>query len=241
MGPLDILLIVLAVAGIWAVAELALTLRRARGTVQSLDQTVEGVNDVIAEARPVISKLDGMVDDVQPLIKHVDEAVCDLKPLMVKVDSSLEELQPALAQVEPLLAQGSIAVEALSADLLEVNAVLRDVGDVTSNMSTASDAVSGLANAASEKVHRLFNRGQRAQDATGERTLTEPDAAAGDAQGAASDPAAVDVAVPDESAAPAADSQPERAERRAAGASYYTYADDADSAARPATTEDTDE
>lgn len=128
MDPMKIALIVLAAAGVWAVVELALVLRRTRGVVDSLDKTVEQVNSTIEEARPVVAKLDGVVD----------------------------ELQPAVAQIEPLLKQATVAVEALSADLVEVNGVLRDVSAVSGAASIASNAVTGLADAASEKVHKLF-------------------------------------------------------------------------------------
>lgn len=128
MDPMKIALIVLAAAGVWAVVELALVLRRTRGVVDSLDKTVEQVNSTIEEARPVVAKLDGVVD----------------------------ELQPAVAQIEPLLKQATVAVEALSADLVEVNGVLRDVSAVSGAASSASNAVTGLADAASEKVHKLF-------------------------------------------------------------------------------------
>lgn len=158
MDPLQIVLIVLALVAIWAVIELALVLRRARSTVDSLDKTVGSINDTIAQTKPVI--------------EHLDETLTDVKPVMAKLDTSLEELQPALTQVEPLLRQGSIAVEALSADLIEVNGVLRDVSEVTGSMSSASGAVSGIASAASEKVQRLLNR-HREENTTGERTLTE--------------------------------------------------------------------
>ncbi|MCF2620759.1 DUF948 domain-containing protein [Collinsella tanakaei] len=130
MEPLQIVLIVLAVAGVWAVVELALTLRKSRSTIQTVDRAVGELNETLGEARPVIAKL----------------------------DTTLDDLQPALNQVEPLLKQGSIAIEALSADLIEVNGVLRDVSEVTGSMSSASGAVSGIASAASEKVQRLFSK-----------------------------------------------------------------------------------
>ena len=44
MEPMQIVLVVLALVGVWAVAELALTLRRTRDVVASLDKTVEQVN-----------------------------------------------------------------------------------------------------------------------------------------------------------------------------------------------------
>ncbi len=134
MEPMQIVLVALALVGVWAVAELALTLRRTRDVVASLDKTVEQVNSTIEEARPVVAKLDGVVD----------------------------ELQPAVAQVEPLLKQATVAVEALSADLIEVNGVLRDVSAVSGAASSASNAVTELADAASGKVQRLLHRGHKA-------------------------------------------------------------------------------
>lgn len=147
MEPLQIVLIILVVAGIWAAVELALVLRRARSTVDTLDTTLNGINETLAETKPVIEKLDATLDD----------------------------MQPALGQVEPLLKQGSIAIEALSADLIEVNGVLRDVSSVTGSMSTASGAVSGIASAATEKVHKFLNKRQ-GEPADPERTLTEKSA-----------------------------------------------------------------
>lgn len=135
MAVIQIALAVLCIAGIWAVVELALTLRASRSAVDGLDKTVEELSETIAEVRPLVSKVDGVIDD----------------------------LQPALAQVEPLLRQGSSAVEALSADLVEVNGVLRDISQITGTVSSASDAMSGLAGAASEKVHKLFSRRRPAE------------------------------------------------------------------------------
>ena len=117
MDPLHILLALLVIAGIWALIELALTIRRARTTVDSLDKTMGEVNDMLAETRPVVAKLDGAID----------------------------ELQPALTQVEPLLKSANVAVDALTSNLIEVEAVVRDVSAVTGAAANAGNAVSGVA------------------------------------------------------------------------------------------------
>ncbi|MFQ7393370.1 MAG: hypothetical protein ACLRM9_09135 [Collinsella aerofaciens] len=59
MSPIQIALLLLAVAGVWAIAELALTLRKTRNVVDSLDKTVNDLNNTIAEAQPVVAKLTG--------------------------------------------------------------------------------------------------------------------------------------------------------------------------------------
>lgn len=130
MDPLHILLVLLVIAGIWAVIELALTIRRARTTVDSLDKTMDEVNDMLAETRPVVAKLDGAID----------------------------ELQPALTQVEPLLKSANVAVDALTSNLIEVEAVVRDVSAVTGAAANAGNAVSGVADSASEAVQKLLGK-----------------------------------------------------------------------------------
>lgn len=130
MDLLHILLVLLVIAGIWAVIELALTIRRARTTVDSLDKTMGEVNDMLAETRPVVAKLDGAID----------------------------ELQPALTQVEPLLKSANVAVDALTSNLIEVEAVVRDVSAVTGAAANAGNAVSGVADSASEAVQKLLGK-----------------------------------------------------------------------------------
>ena len=62
MEPLKIMLIVLAAAGVWAVVELALTLRKARTT---LDEVSHSATEAIDQATPIIAKLDETSDEAQ--------------------------------------------------------------------------------------------------------------------------------------------------------------------------------
>ena len=130
MSPIQIALLLLAVAGVWAVVELALTLRKTRTVVDSLDKTVSDLNNTLAEAQPVVAKLDGAVD----------------------------ELTPALAQVEPLLKSSKTAVDALTSNLVEVEAVVRDISEVTGSVAEASNAVSSVTDSAAGAVQKLFNK-----------------------------------------------------------------------------------
>lgn len=158
MEPLQILLIVLVIAAIWAVVELALTIRRARSSVDTIDKTVDEVNEMLAETRPVVSKLDGVIDD----------------------------LQPAITQVEPLLKSANVAVDALTSNLVEVEAVVRDVSTVTGAAASAGNAVSGAADSASAAVQRLFGKFKPNGGDT-ERALTESDEAAAAPEPASTD------------------------------------------------------
>lgn len=183
MDPLHILLVLLVIAGIWAVIEFALTIRRARTTVDSLDKTMGEVNDMLAETRPVVAKLDGAID----------------------------ELQPALTQVEPLLKSANVAVDALTSNLIEVEAVVRDVSAVTGAAANAGNAVSGVADSASEAVQKLLGKFKPGSPDP-ERALNE---------GADSSREAVSTSAPEDAPAEA----PAPAPR------YYTYDSEPSSAA----------
>lgn len=130
MEPIQIALIVLVLAGIWALVELALVLRRTRSTVDSLDKTVKDLNNTLAEAQPIVAKLDGAID----------------------------ELQPALVQIEPLVSSANDAVAALTSTIVEVEGVVRDVSAVSGAAASAGDAVSALSDSASSAVSKLIDK-----------------------------------------------------------------------------------
>ena len=144
MDPLQIVLIVVCVAAVWALIEIALLARKGRASVQTLDSAVSEINETLAEAKPVIAKL----------------------------DDTLEELQPAVQRVEPLLASANVAVDALSANLVEVEAVVRDVSSFTGTAVNAKHAARGVANSATGAVQRFLNK-RKGEEGDTDRALTE--------------------------------------------------------------------
>ena len=165
MSPIQIALLLLAVAGVWAVIELALTLRKTRTVVDSLDKTVSDLNNTLAEAQPVVAKLDGAVD----------------------------ELTPALAQVEPLLKSSKTAVDALTSNLVEVEAVVRDISQVTGSVAEASNAVQKLFNkvkAPAADADRKLAAAAEAEQPTEHVLIGEAEDEAADGADASQKPAA---------------------------------------------------
>lgn len=104
MQPLDILLIVLVIAAVWAVAELALTLRKARTT---LDEVSHSATEAIDQATPVIAKLDGVVDELQPALREVT-------PLVEKVTVTVDEANQSLGTVNGILGDVSSATHGVA-------------------------------------------------------------------------------------------------------------------------------
>ena len=123
LTPMDAVLIVLAIVGIWAVVELALTLRRARAAVE---EVARSANDTIEQVQPVIAKLDGAMDDLQPAVKQVD-------PLVTKVDGVVGEASASLEAARDILA-----------DVATVSGAAGVTDAVTSVASTAASAATGI-------------------------------------------------------------------------------------------------
>lgn len=143
MDYMQIVLILLALAGVWAVVELALTIRKTRKVAGSLDKTIDQLNNTIAEAQPIVSKLDGAVD----------------------------ELGPALTQIDPLLKSATTAVDALTSDLVEIEGVVRDVSSVSGAAADASNVVTGITSSASDAVQRLLGKKKNNNAASSDRAL----------------------------------------------------------------------
>jgi len=96
MEPLTIVLIVLGIAAIWAVAELAITLRKARAT---LDEVSHSATEAIDQTTPIISKLDGVVDELQPALREVTPLVEKLSVVMDEATVSLDNVNGILGDV----------------------------------------------------------------------------------------------------------------------------------------------
>ena len=140
MDFLYIALLVLAVVGIWAVVELALTARTAR---KSVDKISASANEVIEQAQPIVAKLDGIVDELEPVAK---EAL----PLLKKAEVSLDTANVSLERVNGILE--------------DVSSVSGTASSVTGVVNRAAEsAVSGVASvvsrlkgtASSERAARL--------------------------------------------------------------------------------------
>ena len=135
MDAMTIALIVLVAAAVWAVVELALTLRRTRRSVADLTDSVTGVVD---EMRPVITKLDGAADELVPASKRIE-------PILEKAATSVDLLNVDLVRVEGILS--------------DVNTVTGTGARVSDAVSGAADAVAtGVGRAAAKVAGKVQGR-----------------------------------------------------------------------------------
>lgn len=124
MEPLTIVLIVLAIVAVWAVAEMAITIRKARA---ALDEISHSATEAIDQVTPVVSKLDGVVDELQPALREVP-------PMMDKVSTLMDEASVSLNSVNSILGDVSSATHGVAG-----------VGDAAGRIvNTATSAAVGV-------------------------------------------------------------------------------------------------
>lgn len=151
MDLLHIVLVVLVVAAVWAVVELALTIRKARS---SLEEVVNSANETIAQVQPIITKADGIVDDLQP-------SVAQVPALLEKAEGTITSATDALDNVNVILG-----------DVSTVSGVTANVTNTVTKAATS--AVTGVAGAISKIGTRGANPQPKLEEATGEESVPAP-------------------------------------------------------------------
>lgn len=159
MEPLTIALIVLVIAGIWAVIELALFLRRTR---KSVADVTDSLNQTIVEFQPTVAKLDGIVDELGSSSKQ-------LEPILEKASTTVDLVNVNLVRTESVLA--------------DVNTATNTAANLTTSVSAtagnAAAAVAGAVNKVAGKVtgkakpSKLANSAEPARLAEAEAPVVE--------------------------------------------------------------------
>lgn len=159
LDPLQLVLVILVLAAVWAVVELALTLRHARASVDEVTQTA---NETIEQAQPIIAKLDGVMDDLQPAIKQVD-------PLVERVGDAVDSANESLGKVNGILG-----------DVSSVSSTAADVTDMVNGVATS--AAAGVTNVINRISGKGDGAGRHAARLRGESASVEDAGAQGSAR-----------------------------------------------------------
>lgn len=153
MEPLQIALIVLVVAGIWTIVELALTLRKTRSAVE---EVTHSAHEAIEQVQPIIAKADGMVDDLQPSMKHVN-------PMLLKATTSVDLLNANLAELDGILSDISNVSGAASNATIAAGEV---VGHATSAAAGLVNKITGKKNKTAPDALHAAHEPARLTDTT---------------------------------------------------------------------------
>lgn len=119
MDPLQIFLIILVIAGIFALVELGLLFKKSRTVVEEVSKNA---NDTIEQMQPIIQKVDGMVDDLQPAVKQV-------QPLLDKAGTAVDVATVDMASLNDILSDVSTMTNTAS----NVTTTVSKVADNTAN------------------------------------------------------------------------------------------------------------
>ncbi len=164
----------------------------------------------------------------------VEDMKKQLDPTLESVQRMTKALEPAVDKVDPLVDRVSLTVDAANLEIMRLDSILEDVGEITDSASNAVGAVETVTNAPVElmnsvtsKVRGAFKT-KRASDESVK--LGEAKAAAADAEGAKLEsPAQASEPVQDQAAAGVASdgvAETEKApivEQQQEGPAYFTY------------------
>ena len=162
MDPLQIMLIVLAVAGVWALVEVALTVRKARTT---LDEVSHSATEAIDQTTPIIAKLDGVVDDVQPALREVPG-------MMERVNTTLDQANVSLGTVNGILGDVSSATHGVAG---VGESATRIVNTATSAAVGVVSKVASLGGINIPEGQNLIGKGEPAVAAEAAAPVDEPE------------------------------------------------------------------
>ncbi|HIZ45998.1 MAG TPA: hypothetical protein IAA19_03140 [Candidatus Olsenella pullistercoris] len=124
MDYLQIALIVLVVAGVWAVVELALTMRATR---RDVGRVCDSAREVVEQAQPVVAKLDGIADELEPAAKQV-------APLLRQAGVAVESANASLGRLNGILDDVSSVSGAASSVTGAVNRVAESAASGVAGM-----------------------------------------------------------------------------------------------------------
>lgn len=131
-------------------------------------------------------------------VRRVRTVVSDLKdriePTISHIESLTESLQPTVDNLDPLVERATLTVDSLNLELMQLDKILSDAGDITGTangavqkISDVANAPSNLANNAANKIRGVFskkkteNKVENAIDASApvesEHTVTDEEAA----------------------------------------------------------------
>lgn len=135
MDPLQVFLIILVIAGIFALVELGLLFKKSRAVVEEVSKNA---NDTIEQMQPIIQKVDGMMDDLQPAVKQV-------QPLLDKAGTAVDVATVDMASLNDILS--------------DVSTMTNTASNVTTTVSKVAD---NTANSVAGVIGKISGRGKGA-------------------------------------------------------------------------------
>ncbi len=99
-----------------------------------------------------------LVKTVKSAHKLVDDTQAKLQPTLDHVEAMSNELKPAVAKVDPLVERLQLTVDAANVELMRVDKILEDVGDVTDTASNTAKTIDSVTSMPQQLVQDATTR-----------------------------------------------------------------------------------
>lgn len=124
-------------------------------------------SEIVNIALPVVFILVGaalvwlvieLVMTVRKTRKTVSEIQKQVEPTLGSIERITASLEPVAAKVDPLVERVSLTVDAANLEIMRIDQILEDVGEITDSVSSAVDVVDTVTSAPMEMVNSVTTR-----------------------------------------------------------------------------------
>lgn len=131
--------------------------------------------ETVMMLRKTRNTVDAMQKQLEPTLANVQEITEQVKPLIQKVD-------PLLAKADPLMDRVTLTVDAANLEIMRLDKILEDVGEIT---DTATSAVNAMDVVASTPLTMLTSASSKLRDAFKPKAASDESVALGVAKSVA--------------------------------------------------------
>lgn len=104
--------------------------------------------ELVATLRKTRKTVDTVQKQVEPTLKSVEN-------ITASAESMMEDLNPTIAKVDPLVERVALTVDAANLELMRLDKILEDVGEVTDTVSTAAQTVDAVTSAPFDLINKV--------------------------------------------------------------------------------------
>lgn len=95
---------------------------------------------------------------VRKMSKAISDIQAQAKPALENIERIIASLESAASKIDPLVERVSLTVDAANLELMRVDSILENVGDVTESVSSAVGAIDTVTNVPVELITSVTDR-----------------------------------------------------------------------------------
>ena len=121
------------------------------------------INGVVNLILPIVFSLVGvalivLLVELIKMMKVARQKVEDLGPTLKNVEEMTESVKPAVAKIDPLMDRVQLTMDSVNLEIMRVDKILEDVGEISNTAVSATAAVDNITNAPLKAVSNVAER-----------------------------------------------------------------------------------